>query len=69
MQNYQLKPVRKHQFVHATDSPHHLPIFENVLNCQFEQTVSNQAWIGDITYIRTLSGWLYLTTVLDLYAR
>jgi transposase InsO family protein len=29
----------------------------------------NQAWVSDITYIRTRSGWLYLAVVLDLYAR
>lgn len=29
----------------------------------------NQAWVSDITYIRTRSGWLYLAVVLDLYTR
>jgi transposase InsO family protein len=30
---------------------------------------ANQAWVSDITYIRTRSGWLYLAAVLDLYSR
>jgi putative transposase len=46
-----------------------LPIAENVLNRQFNPTVADLAYISDITYIRTGSGWLYLATVLDLYAR
>jgi putative transposase len=36
---------------------------------QFNPTRSNQAWVADITYIRTRSGWLYLAVVLDLFAR
>jgi putative transposase len=40
-----------------------------VLNRQFEQPSANQAWVADITYIRTRSGWLYLAAVLDLFSR
>jgi len=29
----------------------------------------NQAWVTDITYIRTWQGWLFLAVVMDLYAR
>jgi putative transposase len=29
----------------------------------------NQAFVGDITYIRTDEGWLYLATVIDLFSR
>ncbi len=41
----------------------------NVLNRQFARARPNQAWVSDITYIRTKSGWLYLATVLDLHSR
>jgi transposase InsO family protein len=51
------------------NSNHSLPIFENVLNRNFKPVVANQAWVSDITYIRTRSGWLYLAAVLDLYSR
>jgi transposase InsO family protein len=55
--------------VHTTDSNHDLPIAENVLNRQFEPEAANKAWVADITYIRTRSGWLYLAVVLDLFSR
>jgi transposase InsO family protein len=40
------------KFVQTTDSRHHLPVFDNVLNRQFEQPSANQTWVADITYIR-----------------
>lgn len=64
-----LKPVWKRKFIHTTDSKHDLPIAANILNRQFNQTAPNTAYVADITYIRTGSGWLYLAIVLDLYAR
>jgi len=64
-----LRSVWKRKFVHTTDSKHTLPISPNVLNRQFNPTRPNQAWVADITYIRTRSGWLYLAVVLDLFAR
>lgn len=54
--------------MHTTDSKHALPISPNVLNREFNPTRPNQAWVADITYIRTRSGWLYLAMVLDLFA-
>ena len=55
--------------IHTTDSKHALPISPNVLDRQFNPTQPNQAWVADITYIRTRIGWLYLAVVLDLFAR
>ena len=69
MRKYGLRPVWKRKFVHTTDSRHALPISPNVLNRQFNPARPNQAWVADITYIRTRSGWLYLAVVLDLFAR
>ena len=46
-----------------------MPIWPNVLDRQFNPTRPNLAWVADITYIRTHSGWLYLAVVLDLFAR
>jgi putative transposase len=69
MRDHQLKPVWKRKFVHTTDSKHNLPVFDNVLDRQFAPAEANQAWVSDITYIRTGSGWLYLAAVLDLYSR
>lgn len=41
----------------------------NHLNREFTVQAPDQAWVTDITYIRTWQGWLYLAVVLDLYAR
>lgn len=41
----------------------------NKLNREFTVAEPNQAWVTDITYIRTWQGWLYLAVVVDLYAR
>lgn len=41
----------------------------NLLQRQFTQERPDQAWVTDITYIRTREGWLYLAVVLDLYSR
>ena len=64
-----LKPVWKRKFIHTTDSKHNLPIAANILDRQFNPVAPNIAWVGDITYIRTGSGWLYLAIVLDLFSR
>ena len=69
MRQYGLRSVWKRKFIHTTDSRHALPIWPNVLDRQFNPMRSNQAWVADITYIRTRSGWLYLAVVLDLFAR
>lgn len=69
MKEHQLRPVWKRKFVHTTDSKHDLPVAGNVLARQFDPAAANRAWVADITYIRTRSGWLYLAAVMDLYSR
>ncbi|MBY0412497.1 MAG: IS3 family transposase, partial [Burkholderiaceae bacterium] len=64
-----LRPVWRRKFSHTTDSKHSMPVSSNVLARQFERPLPNQAWVCDITYIRTRSGWLYLAAVLDLHSR
>jgi putative transposase len=53
----------------TTDSKHNLPIARNILNRDFSATHPNQKYVGDITYIWTDEGWLYLATVIDLFSR
>ena len=60
--------VRKKYRV-TTDSNHKYPVAENNLKRNFNPTEINQAWVSDITYIRTKQGWLYLTIILDLCDR
>jgi transposase InsO family protein len=61
------KSARK--FKHTTDSNHALPVADNLLDRQFEANGPNERWVGDITYIWTREGWLYLAAVEDLYSR
>mgnify|MGYP001796284796 CR=1 FL=1 len=42
---------------------------ENTLNRQFTVKAPNRVWAGDITYVWTTEGWLYLAVILDLYSR
>ena len=64
-----LHPVWQRKFVHTTNSKHSLPIADNVLDRQFTPPAVNTAWVADITYLRTRSGWLYLAAVMDLFSR
>ena len=63
----QAKTVSKWQV--TTDSAHRFPVAANHLNRQFTVVAPNQVWAGDITYVWTLEGWLYLAVLLDLYSR
>jgi transposase InsO family protein len=69
MRQEDIKGRRKYRKVHTTDSQHAFPVAENLLNREFEAEKPNQKWVGDITYIPTEEGWLYLAGVLDLYSR
>ena len=64
-----LKAIAKNKFKVTTDSEHSKPIYTNVLNRNFETTHVNQKWCGDITYIRTEEGWMYLAVIIDLHSR
>ena len=66
----QARPPRR--FVCTTDSAHAEPIAPNLLGRRFalaDHPVPNRAWVGDMTYIPTRSGWLYLAVLIDLATR
>ncbi len=64
-----LCPVYKRPYRVTTDSAHNKPIAPNVLDRRVDGWQVNQAWVGDITYIATGEGWLYLACVMDLASR
>ena len=53
----------------TTQSQHRLPVAANTLERAFTVEAPNRVWAGDITYVWTLEGWLYLAVLLDLYSR
>lgn len=69
MKHFGIQARGKRKFVVTTDSKHNLPIAPNLLQRNFTTIAPNQVWTGDITYIQTDEGWLYLAVVLDLFNR
>jgi transposase InsO family protein len=69
MQEQGLVGRPKKKFVATTDSNHELEIAPNVLDRDFTASGPNQRWAGDITYLRTPEGWLYLAVIIDLFSR
>lgn len=64
-----IKAVRTRKHKVTTDSNHSFNIAPNLLDRKFTASGPNQKWAGDITYIWTSEGWLYLAVILDLYSR
>ena len=70
MQQHGIRARGKRRFrVATTDSRHDLPVAPNRLNRNFTPAGPNQAWAGDITYIASEEGWLFLAVVIDLFSR
>ena len=70
MQKHGIQARGKRRFrVVTTDSKHSLPVAPNVLDRKFVAAAPNQAWVGDLTYIATDEGWLFLAVVIDLFSR
>jgi putative transposase len=67
MRQQNLKTTWTRAFIRTTDSKHNMKVADNVLDQQFNPDAQNKAWVADITYIWTASGWLYLAAVMDLY--
>jgi transposase InsO family protein len=61
------KIFRKYRNI--TNSDHQKEKSENILSREFNRQKRNEVWTGDITYIRTQEGWIYLAAVMDIYSR
>jgi transposase InsO family protein len=60
---------KKRRFRATTQSNHSQPIARNILARNFDLQEPNRAWAGDITYLPTADGWLYLAVLLDLCSK
>jgi putative transposase len=64
-----IRARHKRRYKATTDSRHSMPVAENLLARNFTPEAPNKVWTGDITYIATSEGWLYLAVVIDLFNR
>lgn len=69
MRKENIRSIIREKYKVTTNSNHKYPVVANELMQNFSVTVKNEVWVSDITYIATKEGWLYLTTVIDLYDR
>jgi len=61
------RPPRR--FKVTTESRHSLPVAPNLVRRKFDAMAPNQLWVGDLTYIWTWQGWLFLSVMLDVFSR
>lgn len=64
-----IRAKTKRKFRQTTDSKHNLPVVPNLLERNFSPEKPNQTWAGDITYVWTREGWLFLAVIVDLFSR
>jgi transposase InsO family protein len=64
-----LQSKRRRRFKATTDSKHGLPVAPNLLQRNFTVEAPNKVWVGDITFVWTREGWLYLAVLIDLFSR
>ena len=64
-----LKVPQRRSHRTTTQSKHKRPVAPNILGREFTAAAPNLTWLTDITYVPTGQGWLYVSVVLDLYAR
>ena len=69
MKQAELSCKTKRKFKVTTDSKHNFPIAPNLLAREFTVEQADRCYVGDITYIWTNEGWLYLAMVIDLFSR
>ena len=65
---YGLRARVKRRFIRTTDSRHGHPVYPNLVEGLTVRGI-NQVWVADITYIRILTGFVFLAVILDVYSR
>lgn len=66
MKQAKIQSVRKRAYRCTTNSKHSHPIAPNLLMRNFVCNKPNRVWVGDITYVPTGEGWLYVAVIKDL---
>ena len=60
---------RRRRWTRTTESQPGVVAAPNILNRDFSPTSPNKSWAGDVTFLRTPAGFVYLAVIIDLYSR
>lgn len=69
MRKYRIGALVRRQRKRTTIPAQNPPVVPDLVERRFTPTAPDVAWCGDITYVRTGEGWLYMASVLDLGSR